>query len=1186
MLTWFSIVLRLVILVLFTFQTVKAEPGLVRFTENKGQWEAKILYKLRLNTGALFLESNRLTYHFISEEDIQKFAHVHVDEFDDPILPIENDTTSQFPVRHHAFYVNFKNANPHPKLLSAKPFEGIYNFFLGNQPEKWASKVSSFNEITYQSLYPGIDLIFGENEGHLKYEFVLQAGANPNNIALEFEGIDKIYIQNQKLYYTTSVNVIEELRPYSYQIIDGKKKEVASLFSLQQQTVSFQFPNGYDNRYPLIIDPVVVFSSYTGSLADNFGFTATYDESGKAHIGGIARGAGYPTTPGAFQSNYAGGVIQGNFEIGFDADMAISKFTEDGTSLIYSTYIGGSTNDQPHSLVIDKDSNLVILGRSNSVNFPVSVNAFDPTPNGVFDIVVVKLNKDGSALIGSTYVGGSANDGVNMFENPFLTGSIKYNYADDSRSEIIVDDSSNIYIAASTNSSNFPITQGAYQTSLSGGQDACVMKFNSDLSQLFWSTFLGGNNDDAAYSLVLDKSGNIITCGGTNSINFPITSGTLNSTFQGGRADGFVTKLNNSGSTILQSTYIGTNAYDQNYFVQLDGDENIYLLGQTEGNFLITPGTYNNNNSGQYIIGLSPNMSIVRFSTRIGANDGFPDISPTAFLVDNCRNIYLAGWGAQIISGATIGTAGLPTTPDGFQLTTDNNDFYFMVLSENASQLLYGSFFGGTQSSEHVDGGTSRFDKNGVMYEAVCAGCGGFNDFPTTPGVVSNTNNSQVPQRNCNMGIIKFQIAFNSVDVNITTDVVSGCSPLTVNFNGNGFQTDNYQWDFGNGQTSNLENPQITYTQPGTYFVSLFGRDTSCRDLTLVDSSFTTIIVRNDSVSADFTLLVTGDCDSNTIFFTSITNNANDFLWDFGDGNTSSLPNPTHSYSTPGIFTVTFTARNDSACKTNKTLQKTVEIVVGFNNSIQVDVDTICPNLAVNFTNTHQSVNSDALFFWDFGDGFTSNESQPSHLFENAGTFTVSLITIDSSFCNIIDTSIKTIVVLPNNVLADFELEKEEFNLFEPIIFKNLSQNASNYFWDFGDGNSATEFEPTHEYRLDGTYIVCLSASNNFGCEDSICKSLKILFEGIVDVANAFSPNGDGENDVLFVKGFGITELEFKIYNRWGELVFESNNINIGWDGSFKGRAQEAEVYVYTLKAKFENGVETSLRKGNITLLR
>jgi gliding motility-associated-like protein len=196
------------------------------------------------------------------------------------------------------------------------------------------------------------------------------------------------------------------------------------------------------------------------------------------------------------------------------------------------------------------------------------------------------------------------------------------------------------------------------------------------------------------------------------------------------------------------------------------------------------------------------------------------------------------------------------------------------------------------------------------------------------------------------------------------------------------------------------------------------------------------------------------------------------------------------------------------------------------------------------------------------------------------------IVTDSSYYCDITDTATATVFIAANDVIADFSTEKTQYELQEIVQFTNLSQNAVSYRWDFGDGNFSTETNPTHTYAREGEFVVCLNAAKEFGCEDSICKPVKVIFKGLVDVANAFSPNGDGQNDVIYVKGYGIEELEFRIYNRWGELVFETNDINIGWDGTYKGIPQEMEVYVYTLRAKFKDGRESGLKRGNITLLR
>ncbi|HET6991608.1 MAG TPA: SBBP repeat-containing protein, partial [Bacteroidia bacterium] len=449
---------------------------------------------------------------------------------------------------------------------------------------------------------------------------------------------------------------------------------------------------------------------------------------------------------GAFQTTFGGGGFGGN---SYPFDISLTKYNPTGSALLYSTYLGGSDNEQPQSIIVDNNNNLFVIGRTYSSNYPVTPGAYDVSFNGGADIVVTKFNPAGTALLGSTFIGGTGDDGVNITADFYTWNSLKYNYGDDGRSDINTDAAGNCYVASNTQSVNFPTTPGAFQTSFGGGlQDAVVFKFNSTLTSLAFSTFLGGNANDAGYSIALNSSNEVYVSGGTSSLNFPTTPGVLHTAYMGGSADGYVAHFDPSGSALLQSTFIGTGSYDQAYFVQLDQSFNVYLYGQTSGPYPVTPGVYSNPNSGQFIHKLDPTLSSTVYSTVFGSGTMSPNISPAAFLVDTCENVYTSGWGGQCIPyGSTGTTNGMPVTSGAFQTTTDGCDFYFFVLKKNALSLWYATYFGGPSGTdEHVDGGTSRFDKNGVIYQSVCAGCGGTSNFPTTAGAWSQTNNSF----NCN----------------------------------------------------------------------------------------------------------------------------------------------------------------------------------------------------------------------------------------------------------------------------------------------------------------------------------------------------------------------------------------------------------------------------------------------------
>lgn len=255
------------------------------FSENKGQWDDNILYQLRFNNGKLFLEKNAFTFAFVDAHQLEEtLSHPH-----------ENGQTVQDKIMRgesiyfdsHAFRIRFKGANPEPGTQGTSPFSHYENYYLDNDPSKWASNVVVYNGVSYTELYPGIDMNIKGHDQTLKYEFIVQPNAHPNQVVMEFEGVDNLYLKDGQLHYQTSVTHIYETAPYAYQVIDGQKRQVACEFVLRKDEVSFSFPNGYDRNYPLVIDPTLIFSSYTGSTTDNWGYTATYDQDGNLYAGGI-----------------------------------------------------------------------------------------------------------------------------------------------------------------------------------------------------------------------------------------------------------------------------------------------------------------------------------------------------------------------------------------------------------------------------------------------------------------------------------------------------------------------------------------------------------------------------------------------------------------------------------------------------------------------------------------------------------------------------------------------------------------------------------------------------------------------------------------------------------------------------------------------------------------------------------
>lgn len=714
----------------------------IKFIENKGQWQSNILFKTDIPGGTLFVEKNCLTYNFI---DQQALKDIH-------------DLKNVVSIKQHAVKVFFENSNNHVLAFGTKKLSEYQNYFVGNNKSKWASNVPLFEQITIQNIYDGIDLELIALNGSIKANFIVHRGANFKQIKLRYEGTDNIKLLNEELVVTTSLAEIKDEKPESFQRESKSTKRLFTRFILDGNIVSYDVPD-YNPEYELIIDPNIIFGTFTGSISDNWGFSATYDNNGNAYGSGTVYGSSFPVTTGAYQTIYKGG-NNSNSSVGDLArDIVITKFNSLGTQLLYATFLGGTDNEQAYSMTVNSLGELLILGTTNSYNFPTTSGAFDQTYNGDWDVFVAKLSSNGSALNSSTYLGGYESDGVNGSFNNYANNDSKlpYNYADYFRGELIVDQFNNIYIASVTRSKvsdAFPI-RNAFQSTFGGGlQDGFIAKFNSSLSQLNFCTYAGGNKDDACYSLCFDKLNNLFVCGGTQSTNLSVTNG---GTFNGD-IDGFLLKTNSSGTSLIGLIYVGTAYYDQTYFVQADNNADIYVLGQTTGAMTPSGGVYYNSGGKQFIKIFNNSLSVNKTTTIFGTGGSYPDISPTAFQIDACNRVYLSGWGGYvnnpIHNTSTGNTYGLPITNDAFQKTTDGSDFYLMLFDKNLATLKYATFYGGSQSNEHVDGGTSHFDINFTIYQAVCAGCGGRSDFPTTSGAYSQYNRSG----NCNLGLIRFDL--------------------------------------------------------------------------------------------------------------------------------------------------------------------------------------------------------------------------------------------------------------------------------------------------------------------------------------------------------------------------------------------------------------------------------------------
>ncbi len=1236
------------------------------FRPNKGQWHQNVAFRTDLPNGKLYLEEKGFTFDLYEGKRMAEFLGHH-----------HGKDAGKGPksVPFHAYRVRFQNSTG-PTSIDRKGKSRSYaNYYLSNDPEDWASKVHAYRKVRYRSLYEGIDLKLRKKQGKgaLKYDLIISPKGDPADIQLLYKGMDRLDIDDQgRLLVRTSVGTVKEARPKAYQRIDGEKVKVPCRYELNGNELEFRFPEGYKGDHELVIDPTLIFSTYSGSGSDNFGYTATFDDEGFLYSGSTAFGNSYPTTSGAYQQSWAGGTGAGNLT---GTDIAISKYDTSGTYLVWSTYLGGSSDELPHSMIVNENDELFVYGTTSSPDFPVTPSAYDTSfsgGNGVSlngigvdfkngaDIIVSRISNDGTALMASTFIGGSANDGLNT------DGDLRYNYADEVRGEIIIDDKNRCYIASTTRSTDFPTTSGTYKPNApSGNQNGCLIKLDNSLTTLLWSTYFGGSGKDAIYSLTLDKKDNLFITGGTTSQNLNTDSTVIQPQNAGGRADAYVAHMSSNGDSLIRASYWGSPEYDQSYFVRLDSDDDVHLFGQTEkmDSTFIIDASYAQPHSGQYITQMSTELDSVIWSTVFGAGDDSVNISPTAFLVDVCHKIYLSGWGGGAndfsptpdISGST---KGMDITNNAYQDSTDGSDFYLMVLRNDASGIEYGSYMGGPKSEEHVDGGTSRFDKKGHIYQSVCAGCGNNSDFPIKPdpGAVSPTNNSQ----NCNNAVFKIDFGLPIAVADLDHPGVT-CKGDSVSFTNKSKGGHDLTWLFGDGDSSTTPNPDHVYDSAGVYQITLYVRDSNTCNL--MDSAKSSIQVLSDTSRSlgDSAICFGG---SVSIGLPPSGDTGVSHQWDPSAGlSDPNEPNPVASpdsttdyelYVSNGVCTDTirqtvkvsdprFSVPNDTfICHTSSdsleleaasTPPSSIERWTW--TSLDDPKDTLndgasdssimvlpkdstrylvfgeeggCPlrdTVAVNVGELSLEQSNDTTICWGdtsaleadaSGNGTIHYDWEPDASIlqgDSSDQITIAPKTSTTYSITVSDDLCTTSRAIDVGV-SDLSQKKVEASSEKDSIVRGSSTKIHAEPDDYDvrwtpptgleDPESAhTEASPTSSttYRLRMTDAGACPRTDMLRIivQDITCGEPNLF------LPNAFSPNGDGENDVLYVRGRNIEKMTLRIFDRWGEKVFESHDPDNGWDGRYEGKLLDPDVYAYYLEITCTGGKEF-FEKGNITLLR
>jgi hypothetical protein len=608
-------------------------------------------------------------------------------------------------------------ANPSPQVVGLDALPGKSHYFIGNDPEKWRRNIPHYARVRFCEVYPGIDLIYYGRQGQLEYDFVVSPGADPSAIRLALDGPDKLILDDEgNVVLHMEGGDIIQCAPTVYEKGDGARPEIRGRWVLLgKRELRFQVAS-YDPHRQLVIDPVLTYSTYLGGSLWDEAMAIAVDASGNAYVAGYTESDDFPTA-GPMQLPHA-----------TDYDVFVTKLSQSGSALIYSTYLGGcqdcthSSDDEAYGIAVDSSGNAYVSGYTESDDFPVTPGAFATNNGGLRDAFLTKLYPAGDGLVFSTYLGG---------------------FWDDWASGIAVDASNNVYVAGETRSPDFPTAPlypycvpgtCPFQNHIAGeygDRDAFVTKFNAVGSGLLFSTYLGGGYDDGASDIALDAAGNAYVTGNTRSPNFPTTPGAFDTTI-GGVIDGFVTKLSVLGSQLIYSTYLGGGSSpivaghdDYPRAIAVDGSGSAYVTGETYSNDFPTRSAFDasfNGGEDAFVTKLSADGRELAYSTYLGGeeSDAGEDIA-----VDTSGCAYVAGW----TSSADFPVASpIQELLDGRIQYPHYSDVFVTKLSPSGFRLLYSTYLGGGGSDY---GNAIAVDASGNAY---VTGRTSSTDFPLTPG--------------------------------------------------------------------------------------------------------------------------------------------------------------------------------------------------------------------------------------------------------------------------------------------------------------------------------------------------------------------------------------------------------------------------------------------------------------------
>lgn len=1240
------------------------------FRENKGQWDEKILYSGSSHSANVYFMKNELSFGFTRRVEKEETEEGEEAEMKAEVEEIQYRAYHTEPKRDFEYLVwnvRFEGANPEAAMEAEGQADSKANYLLGNDPDKHYIHVPDYKLLKYKNIYDHIDLHYYGSSKRLKYDFIIKPFGNAGHIKMLYRGIKKIRVNKRgELVLQTAWGEMKEEAPYSYQYINGKKTEIKSSYVLlNDSTVGFKILQPYATDQELIIDPIVLdwatFVAGTISAPSMSGQVSkiAMDAQGNVYAVG-SYNATFPTTPGSYSTTFGGG----------NQDVFVFKINPTGTALVYSTYIGGNQWDTGTNLYLNATGEVYVVGQTSSFNWP-TLNAYDNTYNGVGDIFACKLNAAGSALLFSTFIGGS-------------NGS-------DMGSDIALDPSQNVYIVGNTSSTNFPTSAGAFSSTLKGYSDMVVCKLSPGGNTLLYSTLIGSSKSETGVGIAANAAGEATVGGNSDSTDFPTTPGAYDVTENDApniynmKGDMVIFKLNPNASALVYSTYLGSNVGDfmQGFDVNSSGDAYVAGVILFGTNYPTTPGAFSTTVSiwNSFVTRLNNTGTALVYSTFFSTNTS---------QLDEVRDLYVNASDEAYVAGDGGSYNQFPITTPTCTTCQGGEDIFAAKLSANGSSVLWGTYIG----SKDWDICQAIAVNKVNCQERVALG---FNSnsfvFPTTPGVFQ-PNKLSTDSTNTQPGIIMF--ADTTITASGTANAgadVTICAGANITLSGTGSGT-SYAWSPGGQTTTSIAVSPTTTTTYSFSVTNSCGTTTDSVKVT-VNSSITAAIAGNTSIcsgqSATLTasgggtyswstgatttsitatatsttsysvIVSSGSCPADTATVTltvsaapSVSITGNSVLCSGQNSTLTASGGATYSWNTGATTsaltitptsstTYTIIANNGNGCTVTATHSVTVlpalaatvsstqagctvnngtatanpssgtpgytyawsngqstqtatglavgnytvlitdaggctksqTVTVSSNSTLGASAVSTQSGCSVNNgTATANASNGTPGYTYSWNNGQTTQTATGL----GAGSYTATVT--DANGCSVAATVSVSALPGPTATAAAAAV-----SIVSGTNTTLTATGGGTYLWTPAAGLSCTTCaNPTATPSQTTHYCVTVTDANN--CTDSSCVTIYVEIPcGNLYIPNAFSPNDDLENDWECVMGECIKAIHLFIYNRWGELVFESNDQKICWDGSYKGRRLDTAVFSYYLEVTLTSGSKT-IKTGNISLVQ